>query len=74
VRFCVLVQSLATYCPTRQYFGNNKTAPHHHPKTQIAARMAPRGYSRPQVEQALQFLQNEAHAYTTCDDFHWRPT
>lgn len=41
---------------------------------EIAGRLAPQGYSRQQVEAALQFLQNEAHAYTTCDDNHWRPT
>ncbi|GBF88306.1 replication factor A2 [Raphidocelis subcapitata] len=39
----------------------------------ISNRLAPRGFSRMQVEQALQFLQNEAHAYTTSDDMHWRP-
>lgn len=40
----------------------------------ICARLAPQGFVRPQVEAALTFLQNEAHAYTTCDDNHWKGT
>jgi hypothetical protein len=44
------------------------------PVRQICARLAPQGFGRPQVEAALNFLQNEAHAYTTCDDNHWKAT
>jgi len=37
-------------------------------------RLGAQGFNRPQVEAALTFLQNEAHAYTTCDDNHWKAT
>jgi len=40
----------------------------------ICVRVAQQGYTRAQVEMSLQFLQNEAHAYTTCDDHHWKAT
>lgn len=39
----------------------------------ISNRVAPSGFTRAQVEQALKFLEGEAHAYTTSDDMHWRP-
>ncbi|KAI8475211.1 MAG: hypothetical protein J3K34DRAFT_517464 [Monoraphidium minutum] len=39
----------------------------------ICARLQGR-FNRQAVTVALTFLQNEAHAYTTCDDNHWRAT
>ena len=31
-------------------------------------------FSRQQINIALEFLQNEAHCYSTCDDCHWKGT
>lgn len=39
---------------------------------QIAARLAPQGFSRAQVSGALDQLQNDARVFTTSDDFHWK--
>ncbi|KAI8468279.1 MAG: hypothetical protein J3K34DRAFT_427696 [Monoraphidium minutum] len=40
---------------------------------EICGRLAGK-FGRQQVEAALNHLQNEAHAYTTCDESHWRAT
>ncbi|GBF88362.1 replication factor A2 [Raphidocelis subcapitata] len=40
----------------------------------VCSRLAPQGYTRQRVEAALYALQNEAHAFTTSDDSHWKGT
>jgi hypothetical protein len=41
---------------------------------EICGALAAQRFTRDQVVGALQFLQNEAHVYTTCDDNHWKAT
>lgn len=40
---------------------------------QIHNKLAPQ-YNKTQIEQALQGLMNDAHAYNTVDDFHFKST
>lgn len=40
----------------------------------VCFRLASQGYARSRVEAALCALQNDAHAFTTCDDEHWKGT
>lgn len=40
---------------------------------EIHNRLAPK-YNKAQIEQAIQGLMNDAHAYTTLDDFHFKST
>jgi hypothetical protein len=44
------------------------------PPPQVCFRLASQGYARSRVEAALCALQNDAHAFTTCDDEHWKGT